>query len=325
VTTSRSIWLATFTLAALAHAGPALACGALPCAQINDVQPGDGNTGVPLNAEVRVLYFGAWAQDTAQSSCSLGPLGIRLAASGEANIDLTGTAFRRAAAADAWVVAKPTGPLLANTEYHVQVMRSGDAYGCDCQEAEWTTVSSFTTGSVADDDAPLFTGADSFRYGDRVDTDSDCGSFKAIPAIPHATAATDASPGLRYDIYVNDVLEHRYVENLGTPSESSSIYVNCGTTSLITDTLVTPGARVEVRAVDIAGNTSASNAGSEISVSCAPAEPAPPGASTEVAREDPQPSAQPACTLSWGGEARGVGGLWMLASLLGCGVRRRRG
>jgi hypothetical protein len=321
VTISRSVLLAAVALAALVHADPALACGALPCAQINDVLPGNGSTGVPLNAELRVLYFGSWAQDLQATACGADPLSIRLISSGQANIELTATAVQHRSSAEAWAVAKPAAPLLANTEYHLQVRR-GDAYGGDFEGADWTTVSSFTTGSAADNEAPLFSGADSFRYGDLIDTSSDCGAFKAIPAVPHAIPATDTSPGLRYDIYVNDVLERRYVENLGTLNESSAVYVNCGTTALGTDTLVTPGARVAVRAVDIAGNESAPNAAVEISVSCAPRGEVDAGATSEMAPADPQSASKAACALSFGVGGRATGRSWLFALLVACWARR---
>lgn len=65
-------------LATLLDPSPAAACGGLPCAERSETQPADGLTNVPLNTEIRVLYFGAITladtpEEGTPATCSTSP------------------------------------------------------------------------------------------------------------------------------------------------------------------------------------------------------------------------------------------------------------
>ncbi|HEX2881482.1 MAG TPA: hypothetical protein VHO25_18260, partial [Polyangiaceae bacterium] len=161
-----------------------------------------------------------------------------------------------------WLVVRPAdrGQRLApNTEYAVQ-LRLADPEGdaCVCNDSpnsvEWTTISKFTTGATADIDGPDFAGLEGLVGGLRSESSSNCGSTQGTQIIADHAGATDASPELRYDIIVNDVLASRYVKEV-TPSLGFP-QIFCGTAPLSNWTFVSPGDRIEVRAVDLAGNES---------------------------------------------------------------------
>ena len=263
--------LVSLGVAALAviRAGHALACGALPCGQLDDVLPPDGSVGLPLNTEIRILYFGALPQPAEGGSCEVDLARLRLVPRGGAAIELTGALLERSGAAQTWVVAKPSAALAANTTYAVQLEMGAGIEVCRCDQREWTTVSTFATGAAADDAAPTFTGVSALSFGERADSSSDCGESKLIPAAPAFTPASDASPALRYNLYVDGAIAKRYVASL-TGDTAPELYVDCGTGALTTATLVAPGARLEARAVDIAGNESAANASVAVTATCAP-------------------------------------------------------
>ena len=254
---------------ALIRAGEAFACGALPCGQLNDVLPPDGSVGLPLNTEIRVLYFGELPTLAEDPTCEIDLARLRLLPQDAAAIELTASREERAGSAETWAVARPGAPLAANTTYAVQLEMGGGREVCRCDQREWTTVSTFTTGAAADDAPPSFAGVTALSFGARADSSSDCGESRLIPAAPAFTPASDASPALRYNLYVDGAIEKRYVESL-TGDPAPEIYVDCGTAALTTVTLLSPGARLEVRAVDIAGNESAASSPVEVTATCEP-------------------------------------------------------
>jgi len=250
---ARGLPLVGLVLAALMQLEPARACGELPCAQRNDVQPPDGSVGVPRNTELRVLYFGSRDYYTA---CEVDLRPMRLVPSTGEPILLTGTAFERASAEQTWMVARHIEPLAADTSYALQLLLGGGVEACSCEGREWTTVAAFTTRSDEDDVRPAFAGLDELRYDNRSISSSDCGESDRVPVSAWYTPAGDMSPGTRYNIYVDGELANRYVDLEQASARGGEIFVDCGSSSLSTATDVPAGAAIEVRAVDLAGNES---------------------------------------------------------------------
>ncbi|HWO12264.1 MAG TPA: hypothetical protein VNN80_22365, partial [Polyangiaceae bacterium] len=149
----------------LSQLEPAHACGALPCAQVSDVLPPDASVGVPLNTELRVLYFGSLESD--DPACSLDLRQMRLLPSEGEPIDLTGSVLERPGGLQAWVVAEPPEPLAPDTTYALQLQLVGGVETCGCGAREWTTVTTFTTGDADDQEAPTFAGIERVSYGER--------------------------------------------------------------------------------------------------------------------------------------------------------------
>jgi hypothetical protein len=246
---------------------PALACGPLPCAQVNGIQPPEGSVGVPLNTEIRVLYFGSLTLYGDSQTCNLDLRPIRLLPDTGEPIYLTGTVLPRPATQEAWTIAKHVAPLAANTVFAVQLLLGEGREPCRCEALEWTTVSSFTSGAAEDHEPPTFAGLDSLEYGERLQGSNDCGGSDLIYVFPEFSHVSDDGPAPRYNIYVDGQIAQRYVEELDF-DQYGEIFVDCGSSSLTTLTAVTPGASVEVRGVDLAGNESTPNTPLTIDAAC---------------------------------------------------------
>jgi hypothetical protein len=264
-----SYWLPALVAAVslFARVEAALACGALPCAQVNEIQPPEGSVGVPLNTEIRVLYFGGLSPYYDGQTCDLDLRPLRLLPNVGDPIYLTGTVLPRPATATAWVIAKHVEPLAANTAFAVQLLLGEGGDPCRCEALEWTTVSSFTSGAAEDHEPPTFTGLDGLEYGERLQGSSDCGGSDLIYVFPELSPVSDDGPAPRYNVYVDGQIAQRYVEELDV-DQYGEIFVDCGSSSLTTLTAVTPGASVEVRGVDLAGNESPPNTPLTIDATC---------------------------------------------------------
>jgi hypothetical protein len=266
---------------ALVYVQPAFACGPTPCAQLNDVQPTDGSVGVALDTEIRVLYFGTLDPASQDTTCDVDLRSMRLLPNSGAPIELSGSWLMQSGV-EAWIVAKPGTPLAASTEYHVQLQLGHGVDVCGCEEREWTTVASFTSGSAADDEAPGFLGIEALEYGPRYDGDSSCGYYSGIPASSEVTAEPESFPGLRYNVYVDGEIARRYVEDLRTGEHSANMFVDCGTMALTTGLALNTGSSFEVRAVDLSGNESLPKEPIGIEASC--------GATVELPEASPSTS-----------------------------------
>lgn len=264
----RCFLASALALPAFFDVSTAFACGPLPCAQLNDIQPADGSTGVALNTELRVLYFGSLEPYSEDGSCQAGVENIRLMPSSGEPIQLQGSLHERPSAAESWIVAKLDPPLAANTGYALQLQLGPGRDACRCDEREWVTVSSFTSGVEADREPPAFAGITALTYAARAQGSSTCGETDGFPALPALTTATDVFPEPRYNVYVNGELARRYVKALSANAGFSELFVDCGSTALSTWTLVQPGDGVEVRAVDLSGNESTPNEPIVVDVSC---------------------------------------------------------
>jgi hypothetical protein len=238
----------------LARVETAAACGSTPCAFLQDVQPAEGTIGVPVDSEVRVRYFGTL--DPAPLECGKELAKIRLQAEGgAAPLELDAELLSLPERAEGWFVAKPPEPLLMNTRYDVylDVLR-GDA--CTC-ESDWTSVSSFTTAAEADVRAPERLELPELSYGERQTGTSNCGTTDLIPLTPELESISDDFPGARYNVYIDGALAGPYRESVVADDEGApAIYLDCGTGALTHSVLVRPGANLEIRAVDLAGNES---------------------------------------------------------------------
>jgi hypothetical protein len=238
----------------LAGVETAAACGSTPCAFLQDVQPADGTIGVPVDSEVRVRYFGTL--DPAPLECGKELAKIRLQAEGgDTTLELDAELLSLPERAEGWFVAKSPEPLLMNTRYDVylDVLR-GDA--CTC-ESDWTSVASFTTAAEPDVRAPERLELSELEFGERQTGTSNCGTTDLIPLAPELESISDDFPGARYNVYIDGALAGPYRESVVADDEGApAIYLDCGTGALIHSVLVRPGANLEIRAVDLAGNES---------------------------------------------------------------------
>ena len=242
----------------------ALACGATPCAQRSDVMPENGAQAVPTNTELRVLYLGTLSGQTLEGrSCELPLAKMRLVTEAGDPLALEASA-EQAGETELWMVARPAASLMPRTRYALELRTSEDGNDCACDETRsWTQVSAFTTGETADSEAPRFAGSVQLTSEGRFDSSSTCGQIDGFAVDAALTPAEDASPDIRYDVFVNGTLATRYVADL-----SEEIFVDCGSTALMTSTVIRSDADIEVRAVDAAGNASPEIAAELRDVSC---------------------------------------------------------
>jgi hypothetical protein len=282
------------------------ACGMLPCAQVDEVHPPDGSEGVPLNAELRVLLFGSLIPYDEEGVCAPDLKRMRLLPATGEPLLLRGELLSQMQSSEGWVVAKPQAPLLPNMAYELQLEFGAGEDVCRCDGREWVTLSTFTSGDWLDDEAPTFSGVTDFTYGSRADGSNNCGSQIGMPAVPSFVPAKDDLPAPRYNLYVDGQLTRRYAAGLGSAAHPE-IYIDCGWSALTTATLLLPGARLEVRAVDLAGNESAPNRALAVNANCS--EPA------SLADAPPPPRSEASCALAAPG-SRSNDWLWLFAPLL---------
>jgi hypothetical protein len=301
------------------------ACGSLPCAQIEDVQPEDGSEGLPLNTEIRIQYFGSLTSSPSAACDDLAR--VRITSRDGSAAALNAAVLAEPQTAQGWFVAKPTQALAPNTVYEVEaeVEESG---GCQCGQGNWHTVSTFTTGSDSDEAPPEFSGVVAFEYGELIQQSTDCGLFKVIPATPDADAPRDSSPDTRYNVYVDGAIAGRYRKSIVGSGLSPELAVDCGSTYLAGPVSFPPAARVEVRAIDIAGNESPQNGSVQVIGTCAsPVDDAPTSnvplvASSEVPPDTQSQETPPGCSTPSGPRTPG-GARGMLLTCLGIGFARR--
>lgn len=249
---------ATVAGAFLALPRPAGACGATPFAERKEVLPSDGSTGVPTNTELRVLYFGSL--DPGEEGCLAALDAFRLVAEGGTVLDLTATRHDEGTS-EAWFVARPDASLSPDTAYELQV-NLAERFHYVCPAPAWTTVSRFTTGSGADADPPEFGGATAVTVGDYVDSENTCGNYLGFPLDVELASARDDAPDLRYVVYADGERVARSLRDL------DSLFVDCGVTMVTTSRLLEPGAAIEVRAVDLAGNESSAGTALTVDATC---------------------------------------------------------
>jgi hypothetical protein len=254
--------------AAVGYSDQALACGATPCAQLLEAQPRSDDA-VPLNTEIRVLYFGTLQVGSDEVSCALDIASLRLVSEAGDVLDLSGAVLPRERALQAWVVAKPAEPLEPRTRYEVRALLSGgDA--CGCAEREWSTVTTFTTADAVDVVAPLYYGVPALTSGERVRGSSTCGDSHYIPVWPATPDTLDEPAGTRYNVYVDGRIEKRFIENPRGTDGAAELAVDCGSSALSFQTVLLDHSRLEVRAVDLAGNESTPTTPIEVPVLCDP-------------------------------------------------------
>lgn len=301
-----------FLVATLAR--PSEACGGLSCAAYDDIQPVDGSNDVPLNPELRVHYFGTLDPAAESVECDVDLTVLRLQPAEGEPIDVNGTLLEQGDVR-AWLMAKPGEELLPDMQYELQMLlASNNSDVCDCRDRQWTTVSAFITGEATDEEAPLFAGITEISFGDRIDSDTDCGRTNGVPILSEAVAATDDSLGVRYNIYADGQLIKSYAPDLGT-AQRTQIFASCDSTGLNSWAEIDPGAMLEVRAVDLAGNESEENP--PLLVDDKVCSPSSSGDAPPVEQTDTK-----GCSVSVANRADGSG---VLLSLLALIFLRRRG
>jgi hypothetical protein len=224
--------------------------------------PADGSENVPTNTQLRIFHLGdldvSGYQGIDEAECESVTNAMRLVSGSEEPIDISGELIPQNSGYT-WLLGTLATPLLPNTEYGLQLMLSPESQdACVCLNSAvvpaWTTIAKFTTGVGPDDEPPVFEGVTSFTAGQRFDTEGPCGSPTGVALIPDFVPP--AAADLRYNIYVDDVLVTRYLDRVTAPDGFLGEII-CGVSGGLSNaTVVAPGARVEVRAVDLAGNES---------------------------------------------------------------------
>jgi MYXO-CTERM domain-containing protein len=230
---------------------PARACGATPCAQRQAVMPADGATSVPTNTELRVLYFGTFTGHMAGgTACGLPLSPMRLVDDRGVAVDIEATE-EAAGQHQQWWVARPPEPLRANARYRLQTrISSGNSCACD-DPAVYSDVSEFTTGAGQDTEAPDLAAIDRLDLAELVDTTNTCGGTHGYPVGVVLAPSAPRAPEVSFDIHVEGRLIKRYA------SLEHELFVDCGTSALSLQTMLSSGERVQLRAVDLAGNVAA--------------------------------------------------------------------
>jgi hypothetical protein len=281
-----------FCCASLARAADAQACGPLGCGEVRDVQPADGTDEVPLNTEIRIRYFGA-----TNLSCRENPTMVWLAPDFlEPHIEI-GTILSFPDRAEAWLVVKPRMSLLPDTRYGLAV---GKTESDDGGRSEWEWIAEFTTASEDDLEAPEITPVSQLSFLPRNTASTECGDSDVVPFVPRPKPViTDSSRDTRYNVYVDEELVGPYRDSLELDRDGAELYLDCGTSALFTGVLIEPGSRVEIRAVDVAGNESPEGDSLQVPDRC---------------NENPEPEASGGgCSVSV--PRRGPDAAWMFALL----------
>lgn len=236
------------------HARDASACSPLGCATFITALPPDGTAGVPLNSELRVHYHGS-GQVGEAGNIDLTPM--RLVPAGQQELVLRGARLTGHDPSDWWLMARPDQRLAPDTEYELQVLVGAAGDACAVGR-DWTTVSRFTTAAEVDTDAPEFDGIATLSYGAR-QRSGGCASADWIPITPALSEPRDASPVMHFNVYVDGELNRRFLPSLEpSPTTAPQLAIDC---SLVKGAgSIQPGADLEVRAVDLAGNESAPGA-----------------------------------------------------------------
>jgi hypothetical protein len=233
------------------------------------VQPADGSTAVPLNAEIRIEYAGPTGE---VSSLDLEDILLRPAGGAPIALEVV----LRQGAGRAVVVGRPAAALAPATVY--EILDRWTEGPCDddvaCIAEDHALVGTFTTGDAADAAPPVFAGLSEVTGGDEPEICDDsacCGPNTSLSFGFVWDPATDETPAgeLRYDLYgPGDALVQPLLPQ-------SSVYARgyrvCSGDLIPNDEdgyfAVEPGFYT-VRAVDLAGNVDDNEVQVEVLASC---------------------------------------------------------
>jgi hypothetical protein len=235
---------------------------------VRDVLPKDGASKLPVNSELRVLYVGTLQPSLEGNDCDIDLTRLRLLSDDGVSRELHGSF--ESSADGAWLVAKTEESLAPDSTYQLQLELGADAEPCSCEERQWTTVSTFSTGANADLERPLFYGVKSISYGPLGEFFQGCSLFKGLYGSPEIDAATDSSSGIRYNLYIDGAVSRQFLEEDSAHGASLDFFVFCPVQGSTEGLVPQPGAKIEVRAIDIAGNESLPTDPLEVTAGCEP-------------------------------------------------------
>jgi hypothetical protein len=236
------------------------------------VQPADGATGVPTNAEIRIGYYsGAFASEAP-------PEDLILQLPGGAVVQIDVELVELGEFNHFALVARPRTALSPFTTYELLDRVLEETSLRETHEVFAT----FTTGEGPDLVAPTFGGIVSAREPsslDVCDTSSCCGPYTAVHFSLSWEPATDDGPRewVRYDIYRGSAFVTSVAGLDAVGDQVCSGWYMYGPYGDFDG----GGGRMSVRAVDIAGNVGESDAFIDVSANCI--EPPPPDAGIEDA------------------------------------------
>jgi len=253
--------MALVALGVAARVNTAVACGPTPCASVLDVQPADGASGVALNTEIRVRYFGTLQPTPIE--CATSTTKLRLTGEGGAPLELEAKLLEWPERSEGWLVIRPPERLLPGTRYTIELQLGDAGFACACDGA-WDVFSSFTTGADADARAPELGKLVGFAYGKRETSRHSCGTTDWVPMTAKLDAVRDDFPGARYNVYADGVLTSPYRESVG----DEELRLDCAHQSQHQLTLLKPGAVLEIRGVDAAGNETTTGSSRRVADEC---------------------------------------------------------
>jgi MYXO-CTERM domain-containing protein len=229
------------------------------------VEPGDGMTGVPTNAEILVEYWAGLGSDGGPPTPDL----VVQRAGGAAAVacDVETIELRRSERY--LVVARPREPLLAGTGY--ELLDRVGAEGGTGYRIDHAVFATFVTGGGPDVTPPSFGGirrADVSRTLEVCDHPACCGPYSSVSFNLSWDLATDDHPAgwVRYHIYRDAELVAR-VPNMAASGE----FLCSGRMMFGTWRDFEGGSgRYTVQAVDLAGNVDGNAEVLDVDVPCPP-------------------------------------------------------
>lgn len=269
------------------------------------VQPPDGATGVPINAEIRLRYEGRLEIDPQIRVRPVGELPIE--------VEVEAVDYRL-------FIARPTGGLEANTTYEV-LDRVQVPCDRECMSPGFQVVASFTTGDAADVTPPTFAGLASVnsRY---IEFDGTCGEYSTVIFDLSWEQATDDHPTewLRYNVY--DDRGRGVSLYAGTSVSGQALCGGSADFWPIEAPFSGPTGEYWVRAVDLAGNEDA-NMRKMATGSCSGSPPPAPDGGPQTPGVDPDTHQARGCAVM-SPPLAGHGQWLALAVIAALAWRRRR-
>ncbi len=236
---------AVLGLSLLPPAAPAQACSWPMQGSASIFEPHDGALDVPTNARLWLTISGTRGLDGYQ--VHLRPVG---GSEVETALDSgNGTWFYQQV-----LVLKPGAPLAPATTYEVldNQRRPCDSPD-DCTGPDFAVIATFTTGVAADDEAPRLGPTPTLEVAEYQVGEDSCGRYNQVPFAIHWREASDASP-VSYELWGEGgamPLARLFDTGMGGA-------VACGEEQMSWSSRLNRNGRYVVRAVDIAGNMTAS-------------------------------------------------------------------
>jgi hypothetical protein len=287
-------------LVATAPARPATACSALPTIHHREIVPPDGSREVPLNARVVLVHPLSSGLSFSGPGPDLRDIVVR--ARGGAPVEGAAELVHDPIT-QRTIIWKPKRALQPNTTYEVLDRIGKVPCHTECV-GELGVRATFETGSAVDTTPPAFEGLTGFQVGarNRCTSSACCGPYDSVRLDPAFAPARDDHGPVHYEVYVDG----RRVLSFGRPDLRGEVTCD-GRRSPDGAFVTTVGARVSLRAVDLAGNASVGDVAVTVPSVCTPAPPGDGGAPDGAEPPRPGDAAPASPSLDASGTERADG------------------